>query len=128
MKHTLLVAALLLLSLLTKAQRYTTASVAEYQKIYSGKYSHVQTTPSLEIIWEITPTKIYRDYIASLDNWDVSKVQMVGKTKRYILDAWGLDDIWLTVEGDYVVLYEKGGQTKRTFRIIKKEPLKVLAN
>lgn len=124
----LLVAAMLLAPLLVKAQRYTTVSSVEYQKIYSGKYSHVSTTPSFEITWEITPTKIYRVYVGNEDNWNVSKVQTVGKVKKYIIDAWGMDDIWLTVEGDFVVLYEKSGQTKRTFRIAKKEPLRVLAN
>jgi hypothetical protein len=127
MKHILSFLFALTLFTTASAQRYTTSSVSVYKQLYSNKYTLVETNPNAELVWEVTDEAIYRNSLMGPENWTVKKVIRVGKNKKYMLDAWDVDIIWLIVEGNYVYLYENNGQTKRAFRIIKREALRALS-
>lgn len=122
---------LLASSLILSAQTYThyvTNSGTVYQRLSGKGYTKVDRALDVVLTWDIAPEgKIYRESIAGVEEWVVNKEAVVNGIKRYYLDALLSDpeDNWVSIEGDYVVLYENAGQTKRTFPITKRQKKQV---
>ncbi len=104
------------------AQTYTTNSVSEYDQVYGKKFTFVKTTLHVECTWEVSDKMFYRDCFNNGAYWTVADVIKLPNGKKYVMDAHGLDNTWVIVDGSgFIQLFEDNGQTLRKFKIIKKE-------
>lgn len=105
------------------AQTYSTKTVSIYQKVFSEKYSYIETDVNASCYWEFTDTQMYRSCgLSSGDGGKMSITKLVNLTKgkKYIVDSREMDDGWFVVDDTFIIMYEDNGATMRKFKISKK--------